>query len=114
MVYAIVQVGSFQLKVAEGDVIQANRLKEEAGKQVTLDKVLLFAKGPDVRIGQPYLKDVKVTAKVVEHYADDKVIAFQYRRRKQSSRTVGHRRKVSVLNIMKIAAQGGEKETSSK
>ena len=65
--YAIIQVGSSQYKVSEGDTINANRLKEEVGKNITVDKVLLFSKGSDVRIGQPYLKDVKVTAKVIDH-----------------------------------------------
>ena len=102
--YAIIQVGSSQIKVSEGDVIDAHRIKEEAGKDVTLDKVLLFAKGSDIRIGQPYLKDVQVTAKVVAHYADDKVVAFKYRKRKNSAQKIGHRQKLTALNITKISA----------
>ena len=102
--YAIIQVGSSQMKVSEGDVIDAHRIKEEAGKSITLDKVLLFAKGSDVRIGQPYLTDVKVTAKVVEHHLDDKVVAYKYRKRKNSSSKVGHRQKLTMLNITKIDA----------
>ena len=69
--YAIIQIGSSQFKVSEGDVIDAHRLNEKEGKNITVDKVLLFAKGTDVRIGQPYLKDVKVTAKVVSHGLDE-------------------------------------------
>ena len=42
--YAIIQVGSSQIKVSEGDVIDADRFKDEKGKNVTLDKVFLFAK----------------------------------------------------------------------
>lgn len=102
--YAIVQVGSSQMKVSEGDVIDAHRIKEEAGKSITLDKVLLFAKGSDIRIGQPYLKDVKVTAKVVGHHLDDKVVAYKYRLRKNSSSKIGHRQKLTALNITKISA----------
>jgi large subunit ribosomal protein L21 len=103
-VYAIIQVGSSQIKVSEGDVVDADLIKEEAGKNITLDKVLLFAKGSDIRIGQPYVKDVKVTAKVVRHYSDDKVVAFKYRKRKNSASKVGHRRKLTALNITKISA----------
>ncbi len=102
--YAIVQVGSSQIKVSEGDVIDAHRIKEEAGKSITLDKVLLFAKGSDIRIGQPYLKDVRVTAKVVGHHLDDKVVAYKYRLRKNSSSKIGHRQKLTALNITKISA----------
>ena len=102
--YAIIQIGSSQMKVSEGDVIEAHRMKEEAGKTLTLDKVLLFAKGSDIRIGQPYLKDVKVTAKIVQHDLDDKVVAYKYRRRKNSATKIGHRQKHTALNITKISA----------
>lgn len=102
--YAIIQIGSSQLKVSEGDMVESIRIKEEAGKDIVLDKVLLYAKGTDIRVGQPYLSDVKVTAKVVEHYSGDKVLAFQYRKRKNSARKVGHRSKLTALNITKISA----------
>ena len=102
--YAVIQIGSSQIKVSEGDVINAHRIKEKAGKNVTLDKVLLFAKAADIRVGQPYLKDVKVTAKVIQHVLDDKVIAFKYRLRKNSARKSGHRQKLTALNITKISA----------
>jgi large subunit ribosomal protein L21 len=101
--FAVIQVGSFQFKVAEGDVINVSRVKNQEGKSVTLDKVLMFSKGSDIRIGQPFLKDVKVTAKVEKHLLNDKVIAFKYRRRKQSATKIGHRQKLTTLNITKIS-----------
>ena len=102
--YAVVKIGSSQFKVSEGDTIYANRLDAEKGKSVTLDNVLLYAKGSDIRVGQPTLKDVKVTAKVVDQTLDQKVIAFKYRRRKDSATKIGHRQKLTKLNITKIAA----------
>ncbi len=102
--YAIIQVDSTQIKVAEGDRIDIFRAAEDIGKEVTFDKVLLFAKGADIRVGQPYLKDVKVSAKVLEHHANDRVIAFKYRRRKNSARKTGYRQKLTALNITKISA----------
>jgi len=102
--YAIVEIGSTQFKVSEGDMIKAHYLKEEAGKNITLDKVLLFAKGTDIRIGQPFLKDVKVTAKVFKHDFYEKVVAFKYRKRKNSAKKIGHRQKLTALNITKISA----------
>jgi len=103
-VYTIVQIGSTQFKVSEGDMIDTDRLKQEPGQTITLDKVLLFANGTDVRIGQPYLKDVTVSATVVNHDLGRKVIAFKYRRRKNSASKIGHRQKQTVLNITRITA----------
>ncbi len=101
--YAVVQIGGSQYKIAEGDVIRTNRLKDDAGSQITLEQVLLFANGSEVRVGQPFLKDVKVTAKVQNHVSGSKVLAFKFRRRKDSATLRGHRQKMTVLNITKIA-----------
>lgn len=103
--YAIIQVGPHQYKIAEGDIIATDRLTDDKDKDVTLDQVLLFANGEDVRVGQPYLTDVKVTAKVVEHTQGKKVISFKYRIRKDSATKRGHRRQLTALNITKITAK---------
>ena len=100
---AIIQVGSFQYKFSEGDTIDTHRLPDVEGSDITLDKVLLFVNKEDVRIGRPFLKDVKVMAKVVKHHLDKKVIAFKFRRRKNYSRKVGHRQQLTSLNITKIS-----------
>lgn len=102
--YAVVQVGSEQYKVAEGDTIEAKRLEGAAGDKFDLDKVLMFANGADIRVGQPYLTDVKVSVKLVDHTKGAKTLAVKYRRRKNSSSRVGHRAKLTALNIVKISA----------
>ncbi|OGX07772.1 MAG: 50S ribosomal protein L21 [Omnitrophica WOR_2 bacterium GWA2_47_8] len=102
--FSIIQIGSEQFKVTQGDVIFTNRLKSDKDKTVAIDKVLYYENGTDVRIGQPFLKDVKVTAKVVDHVLDKKVFTFKYSRRKSSSMQKGHRQKLTSLNITKITA----------
>ena len=102
--FAIVELGSLQYKISEGDSIEAQLLDQKEDKSITLDKVLFFADGQTVKIGQPYLKDVKVTAQVVDHHLADKVISFKYLRRKNVSWTKGHRQKLTTLSITKITA----------
>ena len=102
--YAVIKIGSSQFKVSEGDTIEAPSLKQEEGKAFDVEKILLFAKGTDIRIGQPYLKDVQVKAKVVKHLKGPKVTAFKRRRRKDSASKKGHRQKLTALNISKITA----------
>ena len=101
--FAIVEVGSQQFKVSEGETIETQLLDGKPEKTITLDKVLFFADGSEVKIGQPYLKDIKVSAKVVDHHLADKVISFKYLRRKNVSWKKGHRQKLSSLNITKIS-----------
>ncbi|MCD4781477.1 MAG: 50S ribosomal protein L21 [Candidatus Omnitrophica bacterium] len=102
--YAIIEVGAMQYKVSEGDVILVDRLEKEAGDSLTVEKVLLLEKDGDVRIGQPYVDGAKVEADVNKQILDDKVIAFKYRRRKDSAVKNGHRQKLTSLTIKKIAA----------
>jgi large subunit ribosomal protein L21 len=102
--FAVIQIGSSQFKVTEGDSIETNRLDSEVGKDIALDNVLVYAKDADVRVGQPFLKDVKVKAKVVNHKRGAKVIAFKYRRTKDSACKKGHRQELTTLSITKISA----------
>ena len=100
--YAIVELGQSQVKVAEGDSVEVFRLPDEVGKTITLDKVLLFDDGKAVQIGQPYLKNIQITAQVLQETLGEKLIAFKFLRRKNSSSTRGHRQKQTRLSITKI------------
>jgi large subunit ribosomal protein L21 len=103
VMYAIVQVGSQQYKVAEGDIVSVQKLDVE-GPSLRLEKVLLLEDGDKVKIGQPFLTDVKVTAEIVEQEKDDKVVSFKYSKRKNTSWKKGHRQKLTTLKISKIDA----------
>ena len=101
--FAVVQIGSSQYKIVESDSIDVNKIEDEEGQSITLDKVLMYVQGDDVRIGQPFLKGVRVTAKVVRHFLDRKKVAFKFRRRKNSSSQRGHRQRLTAINITKIS-----------
>ena len=103
--YAIVQIGSLQYRVSEGDVIDVQRLEGKDGKSITLDKVLLFAEGQTVKIGQPYLKEVTVTAEIARQHLGSKEVSYKYRRRKNSAWKKGHRQRLTNLRITKITAE---------
>ena len=103
--YAVIKVGSSQYKISEGDTINVVRTAKEEGKSVSLDKILLFADGKDIRIGQPFVKGIKVAAKVMRHFLDDKKITFKFRKRKESKTTRGHRQQLTALSITKISAE---------
>ena len=112
MPYAIIKTGGRQFRVAEGDTVDVDVLDVEAGKTATFGDVLLFADGKDVTHGDPLVSGAKVTAEVLEHRKDKKVVAFKYRRRKGYHRTVGHRRKLTRVKIKTIDV--GSKKTASK
>ena len=103
--YAVVQLGSSQYKISEGDRIEADLMDHDEGKSITLDKVLLYADGKEVQVGQPYLKNVKVTAKVLGTTLGEKLIAFKSRSRTANVWKKGHRQQLTSLNITKITAK---------
>jgi large subunit ribosomal protein L21 len=104
MAYAVIHTGGKQYRVAEGDVIEVEKLDFEAGAEAKFDEILLVSNDAGVSIGAPHVAGAAVTAEVVEQAKADKVIAFKFKRRKGYHRTVGHRRKITRLKIKSITA----------
>jgi large subunit ribosomal protein L21 len=50
--YAVIESGGKQYRVAEGDVIQVEKLPLEQGKKVKIDRVLMVAVAGDVKVGR--------------------------------------------------------------
>ena len=102
--YAIIQTGSKQYKVAVGDIVEVEKLGLEAGAEVTFDQVLAVA-GDDgkLNIGTPMVDGAKVSAKVLDNFRAKKVVVFKMKRRKGYRRTQGHRQNLTRVEITAIA-----------
>ncbi len=98
--FAITEVGSRQYKVAKDEIL----LIPKAGKkkEVILNKVLLIADSKDVTIGNPYIKGAKIVCEVLKDVKGPKTIAFKFRRRKNSQRSIGHRDLLTKVKIKEI------------
>jgi large subunit ribosomal protein L21 len=108
--YAVIEQGSKQYKVAEGDClnIELTDVSPDA-KTIELDKVLLISDGEQVKVGTPFLKGAKVTAsfKTTAEEAvvkGKKLYPMHFRRRKNSKKRIGHRQKYLQVIIDKIEA----------
>ena len=102
--YAVLETGSKQYRVAAGDRLEIERLPIEAGQPVTFDRVLLISKDGKVTIGSPTVTSASVVADVVEHIRGEKKIAFKMKRRKGYHKTIGHRQELTVVKIKEIKA----------
>ncbi|MBK8809062.1 MAG: 50S ribosomal protein L21 [Bacteroidales bacterium] len=100
--YAIVEIAGQQFKVEKDKKIYVNRLKEEEGKQITFDNVLLIENGSDVKIGTPNVSGASVSGKVVSHLKGDKVIIFKKKRRKGYQKRSGFRPYLTQVQIEEI------------
>jgi|TARA_A100000164_G_scaffold338877_1_gene333478 large subunit ribosomal protein L21 len=102
--YAVIKTGGKQYKVQKDDVIRVEKLEVEAGKNVTLEEVLMLNDGKKSTIGSPLVDGAKVTAEVLEQTRADKVIIFKKKRRQNYRRKKGHRQHLTVLRIKDIKA----------
>ena len=102
--YAVIETGSKQYRVAAGDTIEVERLEAKAGEAVTLNRVLLVANEGKVSVGTPTVDKAAVVADVVEHKRGVKTIAFKMRRREGYHKTIGHRQELTVVKITAINA----------
>ena len=101
--YAVIQTGGKQYRVAQDDVITVEKIEAAAGETVTLDKVLLVANGDTLALGDA-LTGKTVTAEVVKQARGPKVIIFKKRRRQNSRRKNGHRQDLTQIRVTAIAA----------
>lgn len=102
--YAIVNIAGQQFKVTEGQNIFVHRLKDEEGKKVEFSDVVLTESEGKVKVGNPLVKGAKVSATVVSHLKDDKVLIFKKKRRKGYEKLNGHRQYLTKIQIDKIKA----------
>jgi large subunit ribosomal protein L21 len=103
-VYAVVQTGGKQYRVAVGDRIVVEKLDAEPGAEVTLDRVLMVEQDGDVKIGTPVVDGAKVIASVDAQKRGKKLIVFKMRPKKRYRRKTGHRQSLTQLTITNIVA----------
>ena len=96
--YAVIEQGGKQYRVAAGDKFRLEKIHAEDGTQVEFDKVIILGKDE----GAPYVEGATVTAKILESGKDDKVIVFKYRRKKNYRKFRGHRQQYTLVQIEAI------------
>jgi len=102
MKYAIVESGGKQYKAVEGETIEVDRLADEEGADIELERVLMLVDGDDYTVGTPEVEGVKVKATVAEHFKGKKIIVFKYHPKKRYRLKKGHRQQYTRLAIEKI------------
>ena len=101
--YAIIETGGKQLKVAVGDKIYVEKLEAKAGEEVVLDKVLLIG-GDSNKVGAPYVKGATVTCKVEKQGLSKKVTIYKYKAKHNERKKLGHRQPYTCLVVKSINA----------
>jgi large subunit ribosomal protein L21 len=100
--YAVIETGGKQYRVAPGDTLEVEQLDAEAGQAVTLARVLLVANEGQFTVGTPTVPQASVVAEVVEHFRGPKKVTFKMKRRKGYRKTIGHRQELTRIKINEI------------
>ena len=102
--YAVIESGGKQHRVAPGEVLRVEKLDAAPGATVDFDRVLMVADGSDIRLGAPYVAGGRVTAEVMVQGRADKVKIIKFRRRKHHMKQMGHRQWYTQIKITGISA----------
>lgn len=100
--YAVIETGGKQYRVAQDDVIRVEKLAAAEGESITLDRVLMVGEGAETKVGAPVVEGSKVVADVQSHGRGDKVTIIKFRRRQKYRRKQGHRQAYTELRIKEI------------
>ena len=98
--YAIIDNGNKQYKVAEGDVVRVEKLAANEGDTVSF-KVLMVADENGIKAGAE-VASAKVTATVVKQDKAKKIIVFKYKPKKNERKKQGHRQPFTAVKVEKI------------
>ena len=102
--FAVIETGGKQYRVAEGETIHIEKLDGAVGDSVQFDQVLLVGSGDDVTVGKPTVGGASVSGEIVEHGKDKRLIVFKFKRRKDYRRRNGHRQHYTAVKINTVAA----------
>jgi large subunit ribosomal protein L21 len=111
--YAIVEIAGKQFKVEKDQKLYVHRLKEDEGKKVTFDKILMIDNKDKVSLGTPLISGAQVGAKILKHLKSDKIIVFKKKRRKGYRVKNGHRQLLTQIQISDISLSGAKKQKKS-
>ncbi|RPH03150.1 MAG: 50S ribosomal protein L21 [bacterium TMED144] len=112
--YAIVNISGKQFRAEKGKSLKVPSQSTKVGKKLSYDQVLLTNDNGKVQIGNPFIKNFKVSATVLENGRDKKIIVFKKKRRKGYKRKNGHRQGFSLIQIDSISKTSTAKKTSTK
>lgn len=109
--YAVVEIGGHQYRVAEGDILYVDKQHEETGNSITFDQVLMINDGNgSLDLGAPIVEGATVEATLLDQVKADKVIVFKKKRRKGYRKKNGHRQPMSQIKIESISTGSSTKK----
>jgi large subunit ribosomal protein L21 len=102
--YAVIETGGKQYRVAPGDTVRVETLEGEPGAAVEFDRVLAVLGDSSEVVTGADLANARVRGTIAGHGRGDKVLVFKFKRKKQYKRTIGHRQNYTAVTVNEILA----------
>ena len=102
MKYAIIEISGRQFWIEVGKYYDLNRIPTKLGNNIILNRILLLNNEGTILIGQPYLENIEIKGKIIQHRLDKKVISYKMRRKKKTRKKQGHRQQLTRILIQNI------------
>jgi large subunit ribosomal protein L21 len=100
--YAVIEAGGKQYRVAPGDSIRVDTLAGEVGAEVEFGKVLAVVRDSNELVLGSDLEQARVKGTIEAHDRADKILVFKFKRKKQYRRTIGHRQNYTQVRVGEI------------
>ncbi len=100
--YAVVNTGGKQVKVAQGDIVRVEKLNAPVGDTVELADIALLATDDKIVVEPKKLSKAKVLCEVLAQDRAKKIRVFKKKRRQGYVRTQGHRQSFTELKVVEI------------
>ena len=85
--------------------LRVPRLAAEVGSEVDFDEVLAVSgEGSALVVGTPHVEGARVTARVLVHERERKILVFHKKRRKDHRKKNGHQQPYSEVRVTAIQA----------
>ena len=111
---ALVEILGKQFRVEKGDKIKVPFIDKKIGDKLSFGSILYLEDGKKKHIGKPFVENLSVEAKLLEHGRESKVVVFKFKRRKGYQKKNGHRQKFSIIEISNLNKKTATKETTDK
>ena len=104
--YAVIESGGKQYRVAEGDVIdvELRSVSDSEPRSVSFDRVLMVSGDTGVKVGSPMVSGASVSGVLVSEVRAPKIRIFKKKRRKGHKKSAGHRQNLLRVRIDAINA----------
>ena len=112
--YAIVNISGKQYKATEGARLRVPRQSGDSGAKLSFDDILLISNSDSTQVGKPNVSGAKITATILNHGRERKILVYKKKRRKGYQRKNGHRQWYTELEVQKIQLSTTKKKAAPK